>query len=63
MSTHPRYRILGTARTLFLAHGFRSVRVDGIVHELGMSKKTFYLHFQNKEELVRTVVLGNFEEL
>ncbi len=28
-----------------------------------MSKKTFYRHFENQEEPVRSVVLGNFEEL
>jgi AcrR family transcriptional regulator len=54
---------LATARAQFRSHGFRSVRVDDIVRELGMSKKTFYQHFENKEELVRTVVLGNFEVL
>ena len=51
------------ARTLFRSHGLRSVRVDDIVLELGMSKKTFYQNFENKGELVRTDVLGNFEAI
>jgi AraC-like DNA-binding protein len=41
----------------------RGKRWKLIVRELGMSKKTFYRHFENQEEPVRSVVLGNFEEL
>jgi AcrR family transcriptional regulator len=49
--------ILETARRSFFAHGLRAVRLDDIARDLGISKKTLYLHFDDKEALVREVVL------
>lgn len=36
--------------------GIRSVSVDDICHELGMSKKTFYVYFPSKDELVSEIL-------
>ena len=36
--------------------GIRSVSVDDICHELGMSKKTFYVHFPSKDDLVQAIL-------
>lgn len=36
--------------------GIRSVSVDDICHELGMSKKTFYVYFASKDELVSEIL-------
>ena len=36
--------------------GIRSVSVDDICHELGMSKKTFYVFFASKDELVQAIL-------
>lgn len=36
--------------------GIRSVSVDDICHELGMSKKTFYVYFASKDELVQAIL-------
>ncbi|MGH8100838.1 MAG: TetR/AcrR family transcriptional regulator, partial [Chthoniobacterales bacterium] len=35
-----RQRILGAARAHFFSHGFRSVTMDDLAEELGVSKKT-----------------------
>lgn len=44
--------ILHKAGEIFLRLGFKSVTMDDIANELGMSKKTIYKFFKNKEELV-----------
>lgn len=51
-----RQRIVTGARRHFLAHGFRSVTMDDIAGELGMSKKTLYAHFTSKLALVEAVL-------
>lgn len=49
-------RIIQEARTLFLRLGIRSVSMDEIATHLGISKKTVYQHFQDKDELVDRVL-------
>ena len=36
--------------------GIRSVSIDDICHELSISKKTFYVYFPSKDELVATIL-------
>ena len=43
---------------LFLQFGIRSVSMDDIANNLGMSKKTLYQYYVDKDELVNAVV-GN----
>src|ERR1043165_6217989 len=45
-------RILVKAHEQFNRYGIRSVSMDDIAANLGMSKKTLYQHFEDKEELV-----------
>lgn len=45
-------KILDKATELFLDLGFKSVTMDDLAHELGISKKTIYTHFNNKTKLV-----------
>ena len=47
-----REKILDTAGNMFLNYGFKSVTMDDIANEIGISKKTIYKYFQNKVELV-----------
>jgi len=47
-----REKILYTAGNMFLNYGFKSVTMDDIASEIGISKKTIYKYFQNKVELV-----------
>jgi TetR/AcrR family transcriptional regulator, cholesterol catabolism regulator len=49
-------RILKEATQLFTRYGIRSVSMDDIAHELGMSKKTIYQHFEDKDALVKAVI-------
>lgn len=51
-----RERILEKANELFMQFGIRSVSMDDIANGLGMSKKTLYMHFADKDELVLAVV-------
>ncbi len=44
--------ILNKAGFMFLNYGFKSVTMDDIAKEMGISKKTIYKYFGNKEELV-----------
>lgn len=44
--------ILTTTRTLFMSYGIKSVTMDDIARELGISKKTLYQFFENKQELI-----------
>jgi TetR/AcrR family transcriptional regulator, cholesterol catabolism regulator len=49
-------RILMKASDLFMRYGIRSVSMDDIALELGMSKKTLYQYYVDKDELVYAVV-------
>ena len=44
--------ILKKSGEIFLKYGFKSVTMDDIANELGISKKTIYKYFSNKVELV-----------
>lgn len=49
-------RIREKAKELFLRYGIRSVSMDDIANQLGMSKKTIYQYYTDKNELVDAVV-------
>ena len=49
-------RILERAHNLFMRYGIRSVSMDDIAAQLGMSKKTLYQYFSDKDELVEGVI-------
>jgi len=51
-----RERIKQTAHDLVMQYGIRSVSMDDIATALGMSKKTIYHSFADKDELVLAVV-------
>lgn len=54
-------RILTEAHAMFMQLGFRSVSMDDIAARLGISKKTIYQHYADKDELVVAVVKYEFE--
>ncbi len=56
-------RILIKARELFIQYGIRSVSMDDIANNLGMSKKTLYQFFADKDELVDAVVEGHVADI
>ena len=45
-------RILTKAQQLFANHGVRAITMDRIATDLGVSKRTIYIHFSNKNELL-----------
>jgi AcrR family transcriptional regulator len=57
------HRIVVAARSHFFAHGFRSVTMDDLADELGMSKKTLYAVFSSKLDLLRAVLLEKFRHV
>ena len=55
-------RILQKAHELFYRYGVRSVSMDDIAVPLGMSKKTLYQYYEDKEALVGEVFLTVMEQ-
>jgi AcrR family transcriptional regulator len=49
-------RILTKSHELFMLYGIRSVSMDEIANHLGMSKKTIYQYFKDKDALVEGVI-------
>ena len=56
-------QILTKAPEMFLTLGFKSVTMDDIASEIGISKKTIYQHFSNKDSLVKEVTLQLFDTI
>ena len=56
-------QILTKATDLFLTLGFKSVTMDDIASEMGISKKTIYLHYSNKDQLVEASTMHLFETI
>lgn len=56
METETKDRIRSKAHELFIRYGIRSVSMDDIAAHLGMSKKTLYQYFSDKDELVDAAV-------
>ena len=48
--------IIARIRPIFLRYGIKSVTMGDIARELGISKKTLYKYFENKQDLVSKVV-------
>lgn len=54
--------IIEEADRLFCQYGFKSVTMDDIAKQLGMSKKTIYQHFSDKDELVNILILAKLNK-
>ncbi len=55
MEQEVKEKITAAADDLFMRLGIRSVTMDDVAGELAMSKKTLYLYFDNKDNLVTAV--------
>lgn len=55
--------ILKKATEMFLALGFKSVTMDDIAAEMGISKKTIYQHFATKTDLVEASSMYLFDTI
>jgi len=56
-------RIISQVSTLYLKYGIKSVTMDDIARELGVSKKTLYEHFYDKADLVKKFILYNIQQI
>jgi AcrR family transcriptional regulator len=52
----PKCRIVQGAQELFFKYGIKSVTMDDIAKNLAISKKTIYLYFEDKNEIVETLI-------
>lgn len=63
LPTNMRENILHKSSELFLTLGFKSVTMDDIANAMGISKKTIYVHFNNKTKLVEAVTFNLFDTI
>src|SRR2546421_3483024 len=49
-------RILAAAIELFYRHGFGAIGIDRIIATAGVTKTTFYKHFESKDDLMVAAV-------
>src|SRR3954470_23387488 len=51
-----RERLIAAAVELFYRHGFGAVGIDRVITAAGVTKTTFYKHFDGKDELMVAAV-------
>ena len=56
LSKTGRERLLNVAIELFYRHGFSAIGIDRVISEAGVTKTTFYKHFDSKEDLMVAAV-------
>lgn len=49
-------KIIRETKELFFRYGIKSITMEDIARELGISKKTLYQHFDNKNDLLLEVI-------
>jgi AcrR family transcriptional regulator len=54
--------ILHGASVIFMRYGVKSVTMDDVAKELGISKKTIYLYFKDKNDLVTEIIKSKTQE-
>ena len=59
---YTRQRLVDAARDLFLRNGTRGTSVDDIAKAAGTSRATFYAHFTDKQDVVREMARGMWEQ-
>jgi Transcriptional regulator len=56
-------KIIESANSLFKEYGFENVSVDSIVEKAGISKGSFYVHFESKDDLTAALITKYVNEL
>ena len=56
-------RIIKTAYDHLFTYGYKALTLDDLARELGVSKKTLYVHFRSKDELIEAVLDGFASEI
>jgi AcrR family transcriptional regulator len=54
--------IINNSSTLFMRYGVKAVTMDDLAKHLGVSKKTFYKYFKDKNDLVLHILNAKIEE-
>ncbi|MEO1517328.1 MAG: TetR/AcrR family transcriptional regulator [Bacteroidota bacterium] len=57
-----RQKVLTQAETMFMRYGIKSVTMDDIARDLGMSKKTLYQFVNNKADLIQQIFKQHIQE-
>jgi AcrR family transcriptional regulator len=52
----PVRRILAVVRERLFTYGYNALTMDVLAHELGMSKKTLYVHFPSKDAIIGAII-------
>ena len=55
-------RIIEKAGELFFQYGIKNISMDELASSLGMSKRTIYENFKDKEDILRSLILKLGEE-
>lgn len=63
MARNAKQRLLEQAEILFLKYGWQRVTVDEICRKTGVTRKTFYTYYSNKDEIVFSVLKLVVEEM
>lgn len=56
-------QIIQAARNLFSKYGFKKVSMDEIAKVAGVTKKTIYTHFSNKEDLLKYFIQEELQNM
>lgn len=54
--------ILDSAFRAFASYGFRRTSMEDVARGAGLSRTALYLHFRNKEDIVRSLTLRHFDQ-
>jgi AcrR family transcriptional regulator len=58
-----RRRLLEAAARLVREHGYGGLSISAVAREAGIAQPTFYVHFADKDELVRTLAVEKVEAI
>lgn len=61
--TEVQERILAAARELFARHGYEAVTLRRIAEAIEYTPAAIYVHFRDKEDLIRTLCVRDFDAL
>ena len=58
-----REKILESAKSLFIEHGYHGLAMREIAEALGVTKPALYYHFKDKEELFLAILQKNLDDI
>ncbi len=55
-------QVIEKSQELFFKYGLKSITMDDLAREMGISKKTLYASFNNKQEIINIITIKLIEE-